>query len=204
MYQNAFVRLEPDEAKDILNQVELKFEGGSFTRDNAVILAQDFSFYPGYRFLDVANFENVPPQHRYVLYKEDDIIVLNWSNEPIYALNERLPITLNDTNITDYVRFFFAYVRGKQGRFVIVENVDDINWREEPPVAARKAIGTMLEPIHIFNKEKDGTYHLECCLVFKDSLFKSKIEIKTNGLVTLYDEELIVEDMPIADQLLGL
>ncbi len=204
MYQNAFVRLERPETEELLNQVGPHFEGGEFNKDNAVILAQDFSFYPGYRFLDVANFENVPPQHRYVLYKSDDIIVLDWTNEPIYVLNDKLPIELNDNNIIDYARFFFAYIRGKQGRFVIVENVDDINWREEPPVAARKAIGSMLEPMHIFNKEKDGTYHLDICLIFKDSLFKSKVEIKVNGLVTLYDEELVVEDMPIADQTLAL
>jgi hypothetical protein len=204
MYQNAFVRLEADETKELLGNVEKHLEGGTFTPENATILAQDFSFYPGYRFLDIANFENVPAQHRYVLYKSDDIIVLDWTNEPIYALNDRLPITLDDNNITDYIRFFFSYVRGKQGRFVIVENVDDINWREEPPASARKAIGNMLEPISIFTKDKDGGYHMEACLVFQDSLFKSKIEVKTNGLVNLYDEELIVEDMPIADQTLGL
>ena len=204
MYQNAFVRLEPDETKELLDIVVPHFEGGSFAHDNAVILAQDFSFYPGYRFLDVANFEHVPPQHRYVLLGSDDVVVLDWSNEPIYALNDRLPITLSDNNIIDYVRFFFTHVRGKEGRFVVVENVDDIDWREEPPVAARKAIGEMLEPLHVFNKEKDGTYHLEACIVFQDSLFKSKIEVKSNGLVSLYDEELVVEEMPIADQTLGL
>lgn len=204
MYQNAFIKLEPLETKEILDVVMPHFEGGSFTGDNAVILAQDFSFYPGYRFLDVANFEHVPPQHRYVLLGRDDVVVLDWSNEPIYALNDRLPIVLNDKNIIDYVRFFFAHVRGKEGCFVIVENVDDIAWREEPPVPARKAIGDMLEPLHVFNKEKNNTYHLEGCIVFRDSLFKSKIEVKSNGLVSLYDEELVVEEMPIADQTLGL
>lgn len=204
MYQNPFVKLEAAETKELLEEVRPYIEGGSFTPDNTVMLAQDFGFYPGYRFLDIANYESTPSQHRYVIYKGEDIVVLDWTNEKIYALNDRLPIKLDENNIIDYVRFFFNYVRGKQGRFIIVENVDDINWREEPPPAALKAIGQMLEPVSIFSKDDNGTFHLVACVIFRDSLFKSKIEVKSNGIVSLYDEELIVEDMPIVEDTVGL
>ena len=40
-------------------------------------------------------------------------------------------------------------------------------------------------------------------MVFKDSLFKSEVEVKPSGLVSLSNEELLVEDLPVLDDTFG-
>lgn len=203
MYQEAFKKLELDETATILDSLNPEFDGTVFDPVETVILAQDVSFYKDYRFLDIADHQGHPAMHRYVIYKSDHYSILNFTNEPIYALNQSAPITLNKDNIDDYVLFFFSYVRGRHGRFLIVESVDNINWREDPPPSARKALGEMITPITLENTDKEGNYNLNACMVFKDSLFKSKIKVTPGGQVSLSDEELLVEDLPVLDDTFG-
>lgn len=192
-----------EEVATLLEDINPHFEHTTFDPLQTTVLAQDVSFYPGYRFLDIADYSVSPEKRRFVLYKDNDIIVINWSNEPIYALNLRAPIALRKGNIADYIRFFFTYVRGKHGRFIISETVDDILWREDPPPAARKAISKMLLPISDIEPDEQGTFKTKATMMFRDSLFRADVEIKANGLVIISNEELLVEDMPVRDDTFG-
>lgn len=203
MFKDAFIKLDQLETETILEAVKDKLDV-AISPQGAAILGQELSFYPGYRFLDISDAETVPGARCFLLYKEGvDPVILNWTNEPIYELNEKAPIDLSEKNVGDYVRFFFSYVRGRHGRFIIIENVDDVAWKEEPPPAARKAIGQMLTPVTLTGTDDDGSFNLTACMVFKDSLFKTDIEVKPGGLVTLSNEALLIEDMPVLDDTLG-
>jgi hypothetical protein len=203
MLQDALVKLDQAESENLLQEINPKLQGGQFAPATVTILGQELSFYPGYRFLDMADYESAPPVRRFVIYKPGDVVVLNWTNEPIYELNARAPIHLTEETAVDYVRFFFTYIRGRHGRFQISENVDDILWREEPPPAARKAIGNILAPVSVTGTGPDGAFLLSLCMMFKDSLFKAACEVKPDGLVTLSDEQLMIEDMPVLDDMFG-
>lgn len=208
MFQEAFKKLELDELATVLDRINPHLDGSPFDPVDTTALGIELSFYPGYRFLDLADYSTMPGKRRFVLFKdsgnadENDVVVLNWTNEPIYLLNHNLPIVLNNENVAEYIRFFFTYVRGKHGRFIVTENVDDINWKEDPPPQARKAIAKMLIPLEIL-EEKSGKYYLKSTMMFRDCLFKSDIEVQKNGLVTLMNEELLVEDMPVLDDTFG-
>ena len=204
MFSNAFVKLDKIEAQELISEINPYFKDNAFAPENVTILSQDMSFYPGYQFLDIADFSATPAVRKFVVFKSGFVNVLNWTNDPIYRLNEIVPIKLNQENVADYVRFFFSYIRGRHGRFIIVESVDDIAWSEEPPAAARKAIGQMIAPVQIMGSDKDGTFHLSACMVFKDSLFRTDIHVKAGGTVDLSSEELLIEDMPVLDDTFGL
>lgn len=197
-----FIKLDLLECETVLEDINPALKGSHFHPATVTILAQESHFYPGYRFFDIADYETIPNIRKFVLYKPGDVVVLNWTNEPLYALNERAPIHLDETTVSDYVRFFFTYVRGKHGRFIITESADDVMWRDEPPPAARKAITKMLEPLHITERNGDD-FKLIARMMFKDSLFKTTVTVQAGGLVSLSDEELLIEEMPVMDDTFG-
>jgi len=203
MVQDAFTKLEPDEVASLIDIYNPLFEGSIFDPLETTIMAQNLSFYPGFRYLDIGDYTCVPSMHRYCIDGPDTHVVLDWSNEPIYRLNQEAPIVLNEETVCEYVRFFFKHVRGKNGRFLVVENVDDIRWRDTPPPAARKTIGEMIIPVQIYEMRDDGTFDLKISVMFKDSLFECDAEVKPDGLITLSNEKLLVEDMPVLDNVLG-
>ena len=203
MFRDAFKKLDKDEAAALLAQVNPSLDGSDFVAGQAAVLTHDLSFYPGYHFTEITDHNVSPPRVACAIYKGNEVVPITWSNEPIYALNERAPIALNRDNVTAYVKFFFTYVRGRHGRFLIAENVDDIDWREDPPPAARKAIAKMLEPVTVKEVREDGSYLLGACMMFRDSLFAADVTVGADGTVQLSKEELLVEDMPVMDDTLG-
>lgn len=204
MFRDAFQKLDRLEIESLMGAVNPLLDGAPFNARTVTVLAAALSFYPGWRLLDIADHETVPPRQVRVLYNPNaptPLCLLDWTNAPIYALNQTGAIALNDANVVDYVRFFFTCVRGRHGRFIVAENVDDITWREEPPAAARKAISGLLEPVRITGKTPEQ-WDLVVRMIFKDSLFKSSVHVSTAGMVILSDEELVVEDMPVVDDIL--
>lgn len=198
-----FVKLDLLECETVLEEINPALKGSHFHPATVTILAQNPVFYPGYRFFDIADYETTPHIRKFVLYKPGHVVVLNWTNTPLYALNETAPLYLDDRTVLEYVRFFFTYIRGRHGRFIITDSVEDVMWRDEPPPAARKAIGQMLEPLHIAERTVEGGYRLVARMMFKDSLFKTIVNVKADGMINLSDEELLIEEMPVLDDTFG-
>lgn len=190
-------KLDADKAAKILAEVNPHLEPVPFSPENTTIRSLRLSFYKGYEFFELIDMSAVPAARKYAIYKPDDINIIDWTNQAIYDTNEKAPIHLDEKSVIDYVRFFFNYVRGRRSRFQIIESIDDIKWLAEPPLQGRKVIQEMLEPVTLVSQDQDGTFHLEAFMVFKDSLFKTKIHVKKDGLMSMSDEDLKIEGMPV-------
>jgi hypothetical protein len=203
MFKDAFIKLDPAQAARMTERVnphlDMKFDPATTT-----VMMHNLPFYENHFIVELAKHDQHPPLVRVAVCDDKGgVTVLNWSNEPIHTLNRTVPIKLDDNNMMDYVRFFFTYVRGKHGRFIIIDSVDDIDWREEPAPAGRKALGKMIEPMHVTRRDADGTVVFNVSIVFRDSLFAGEAHVKPDGLIILQNEELLVEDIPVADDLFG-
>lgn len=204
MFQDTYTKLNPADIEKILAKTAASFDGVSFNPANTIVMERSLDFYPGFKFYDMADHSNNPPLRRFLLVKKDNVIVLDFTNTPIYEMNKSAPIYLNEDTVVEYVRFFFNFVRGRHGRFLIVESVDDIAWTEEPPSNAKKSISKLIMPISRITKDiDDGNYHLHAQMIFRDSLFAADIIVQKDGMVQLTNEQLMIEDMPVQDDTLG-
>lgn len=203
MYRDAFVRLSPQECEQALTEINPALRGSDFSPSTVTILAQDISFYPGYRLIDIADYETTPVFRKFLVYKTGHAVALDWTNGPIYALNDRVGLGLVPDTVAGYVRFFFDFVRGPEGKFTIIESVDDIDWREEPPPAARKALGKMIKPLTVLGKDKAADFHIKACMTFQDSLYQAGVFVSPRGRVRIADEEILVDDLPVLDSTIG-
>ncbi|MCB9978324.1 MAG: hypothetical protein H6862_01795 [Rhodospirillales bacterium] len=203
VFQEAFVRLDPDRTAAVLSALNPALGSAPFDPAVSVILARELPFYPGHALCDITDHAATPPRRIFAITGPNAPVLIDWTNAPIYALNAAAPLLLNDSTVADYVRFFFTYVRGRHGRFIVTESADDIAWKEEPPPAARRAVGKLLHPLRIAEKKPDGGYTLKACLMFRDSLFRTDVQVETSGIVEMVNEELAIEDMPVLDDLFG-
>ena len=203
MFKEAFIKLDPVQTQQMIEKInphlDIVFEPATTTA-----MIHNLSFYENHFLVELARHDRHPAIVRAAICNDKgDVKVLNWTNEPIFALNKSAPIVLSEESMADFVRFFFTYVRGSHGRFLIIDSVDDIDWREEPAPAGRKALGKMIEPLHIKERKEDGTVVFAVSIVFKDSLFAAEAHLKKDGQLSLHNEELLVEDIPVADDVFG-
>ena len=205
MFKDSFKEIKSEKLKSLLEMVNEKLDGSDIEIDKAKALWHPLPFYGGYQFSEIRVKGENPPRLVNVIAPIDNkkwnnqtVHILDGTNKVFYTLNNNLPITLNDETVHLYVKFFFQYVRGANGIFHVINNLDDVNWREQPALSGRKALEKMVSPLSIKDKN-DNEYILQATIVFKDSLFKSDIIVKKNGVISLSNQEILVEDLPIAD-----
>jgi len=204
MFNDAFTKLDKVQAARMAGLVNPHLDI-PFDPDTVTVMVHNLSFYPDHFLAEMTNHAENPPVTRLAICNDKgDVKVLNWTNAPIFDLNKSVPILLNEETVADYARFFFTFVRGKHGRFLIVDTVDDIDWRDEPAPAGRKALARMIEQLHIKRTEKDKSVVLGASIIFRDSLFAGEIVVQPDGQVTMQKEELLVEDIPVADDVFGM
>ena len=204
MHQQAFVKLENDQVTELLQEINTSTDGADFNAEQLTVMMQDIPFYKDYSLLDVTNHGLMPNRRMFYIYSKGDIHPINWTHEQIYELNKKIPVELTRQNITDYVRFFLIFAKGKHGRFLLLESIDEINWKEEPPPAARKTIAKVIKPLEITSETSTGSYVLRATILLKDSIFFCNIEVTKEGIVKINHEELVVEGLPIIDDTFGL
>ncbi len=190
------LKLEPVEAEAaaaIIAEIKPMLEAKNMDLNALELRSSSVSWYDEYKFYILQDHE----QTRYMLYKSGDAELLNWTNEIIYRVNDKAPIKLDRKNVIAYAKFFFHYVRGQLGRFIIVEKPDDVAWLDNATQEEMQKVNDRLMPVTYKGIGRDNRYLLTASVVFKNALFKTNIRVAPDGLMELTDEELLLEDLNV-------
>ncbi len=213
MIDLTFQTLGAQEAQQFLSAIASEVAPITFSEKTAVQVA-DLVFYDDFKLYAVSDAALPLPHTRYMLYKPGDLSLMNWTNEPIYSVNERAPIKIDRKTCLSYARFFFHFVRGQLGRFIIVEKPEEVVWLADAPDQEKAEVNQKLMPVTYKGIGRDNLITLTATVVFKNALFKTDIKIApfdmdvfdaelnapehfTIGQMKLTNEELLIEDLHV-------
>jgi hypothetical protein len=186
----------------------------TFPEGKTTVQVADLPFYDEYKFYALSDTTLPQPNTRYMIYKPGDATLMNWTNEPIYSVNERAPIKLDRKTIIPYAQFFFHYVRGQLGRFIIVEKPEEVVWLANANDKEKADVASKLMPVTYKGIGRDNLFTLTATVVFKNALFKTDIKVApyeldafdaeanapehfTIGQMKLTNEDLLLEDLNV-------
>jgi hypothetical protein len=182
-----------EKAEVIIDEIRAALEEKEMDIGSLEMRATALPWLDEYKFYQLQDSE----QTRYMLYKPGDAEMLNWTNEIIYRTNDKAGIHLDRKNVLLYAKFFFHYVRGQLGRFIIVEKPDDVAWLDSASEEEMQKVNDRLQPLTYKGIGRDNRYLLTATVVFKNALFKTNIRVAPDGLMELTDEELLLEDLNV-------
>lgn len=194
--------------------------------ETATVQVATLPFYEAFTFYALSDRALLSPNTYYLLHKSSgsstdgaryqpgEIVLLDWTNEPIYNLNCRAPIKLDRQSIVPYVKFFLHYVRGRLGSFSIVERIDDIAWQPTATDRDKACIAEKLMPATYQGVGPDQLLTVSATVVFRNALFRTDIKVApramevidpdlgipeyfTIGQLKLTNEELLAEDLSV-------
>lgn len=214
MYYPEFTKLDTDATATFLEEIKKDLAPITVPVDKTIVQTTTVPFYEGYQFMALSDTTLPEPNTHYVMYKPGDLTVMNWTNEPLYALNERAPIKLDRKTVVPYAKFFFHYVRGVLGRFIIVEKPEEVEWLPNANDKEKEDVNSRIVPISYKGIGRDNLYTLSAIVVFKNALFRTDIKIApyemdvfdpesgepehfTIGQMKLTNEELLIEDLNV-------
>jgi hypothetical protein len=183
-------------------------------KGKTIIKVANVPFYDDYKFYSLTDTTLPPPNERFMIYKAGDVTLMNWTNEPLYRVNDKAPIILDRKTVVPYAKFFFHYVRGQLGRFIIVEKPEEVSWLASATDDEKKQVNEKLLPLTYKGIGRDNLFTLTGTVVFKNALFRTDIKIApmemdafdtemdenehfTIGQMKLTNEELLLEDLNI-------
>ena len=214
MFEPEFKLLDAAATEKMLADISEGISPVSLPAGKTEIRVADLPFYDEYKFYAISDTTLPQPNTRYALYKAGDVSLMNWTNEPIYAVNERAPIKLDRKTVIVYAKFFFHYVRGQLGRFIIVEKPEEVVWLANANDKEKAEVASRLLPVTYKGIGRDNLYTLTATVVFKNALFKTDIKIapyemdvfdpETNqpehftiGQMKLTNEDLLLEELNV-------
>ena len=172
--------------------------------NNAMILAVPITAYrsPNEFFVVVAE------THSYA-------IQLDWTNEPIFKCNETLGWNVNAETAVLYLKYFFFFVRGKLGRFNIIENASELSWLETAPENLLASANACVRVVSLKENAPNNMLCFVLTCAFKNALFETEAylalvklqhkwpdeEDMTSfevGQFHLRNEEVLLDDLPIS------
>ncbi|MDH3725931.1 MAG: hypothetical protein OER77_00230 [Myxococcales bacterium] len=150
-------------------------------------------FYPGYGLYELHLNHAEVGRPMFAIRRDDDARIVRESNELFYALNEDVPIQLNDENVLLYVQIFLRFVRGRQGHFHVMESTDDVpGWGDLDP-AKRSSIAEHIVPLRVRTSSDGDGWTVDASVLFKEALFTSEIDVARDGTITMGDGKLRVD-----------
>lgn len=214
MIDLAFQTLDAGAAQKFLADVAADVAPVKFPEGKTSVQYAALPFYDDYKLYAVSDTSLPPPNTRYMLHKPGDAGLMNWTNEPIYAINERAPIKIDRKTCIPYARFFFHFVRGQLGRFIIVEKPEEVVWLANANDKEKAEVNEKLMPVTYKGIGRDNLITLTATVVFKNALFKTDIKIAplemdvfdpeinapehfSIGQMKLVNEDLLIEDLNV-------
>jgi len=132
----------------------------------------------------------------FYLFEKDTLYRLNGQSNPIHELNAKVALTLTEENVLDYLRFFAFFVRGEEGAFLIVEDIQNPDLPQDMDNHSRETLEKYLRPAAIEGETEDGSFLCKAPVFYSNALFISTFEVSRSGVIDIREHETVAADLP--------
>ena len=139
----------------------------------------------------------------WLLDNQTDILLLDGSSDPIHETNDEDDMELTEATALDYLRFFCYFVHGREGRFLIVENLDDspldqdkLRGKDFDPDLF-SIVQAAIRPATLDAITDDGDFKTSAVVLYGNTLFSARFLMTEEGMVEMIDDELLAAELPL-------
>lgn len=197
----SLTNISKKDAKKLIDVVNDKTDLSPFIPDQTRILAEDLAFYPNAKICELTDDSAMPLKHLFVLYHGDGAAdIVEYSYDWVQQMNKRVQLSLTAETIPSYVDFYFNHIALKGGKMQVLRSIEDMPWRDEPPMEARSSLSALLTPFLVDDSDPKTGFQLVFSALYAGSIFTIHADLSPNGALTVTDQEEIAIDLPVFSQ----
>jgi AAA+ superfamily predicted ATPase len=196
---------EDEEAAEAL--ARLASEDPEYFADASLVSARwaELPFYATHRLIELSFARDHGPEHAFALHGPDDTRWLEGDSDPIHETNAAESLALTDTTVHDYVRFFFYFVRGDSGAFILIETPSEITVIEngagsfdqdgsasDVELALRnrcERLRSRVVPLSTRTIDENGRWVIDSSVAFLGMFFAVTLAVPPDGKLDMTDDE---------------
>lgn len=202
MSVHAFQKLEGSEASSLIERLNKKWRGSAFDAKRTVVHARPLSFMEEWVLAEAVDAANIPEKKCACIDNGQECVPIEFNADFIVDFAKSKNMILSRDSASDYLRFWFEYARAGRDRFLLVEAIDEMPWREDPTPQARKSLAKTVTPLTLIEAHANG-FTFKACVLFRDTLFDCTVDLSMNGKVLIKNRTIMAEGLTVADTMTG-
>lgn len=195
-----FHQLNPAKTKSFVKRVNKMNPDYRFQEKTVKILAHNLPFAPGWSRYDCEDYSTMPHQKHVFIANDDDIKAVSYTSDPVANVFGQVDLAIDETTIGDYLHFYLMALNTGGENLRPLLSVDDVAWREDLSPMARKSLDKELLSYPVIKKTISG-FEVSMAVVFRQSLMVVTCSVTKDGKVNFIDRAVIIEDLPIINDL---
>lgn len=196
---NAYQKIEGKEIDRYLPILNPVIPGSSLAGDHVQLMRAKISFYDDAQLVDITDRQAHPPRHFTVVTNRKLSHIVDYRPDTVFKMNDAFGLSLNDQTVCDYVRFYLRHTQGPHGRFILLEGVEDIPWKEDPPPAARQALSDMIKSLPMALTETPQGWQGDISVIFQGAFYYVELTVSRDGHLSFDKQRLMIDQMPVYD-----
>ena len=192
----AWQRLDRDTTHEIINSVKSAAEPGLISTTASEVERAWLPFYKDFYLYRITNFAALPSFTFEYLGDGKFFHYLDGTTDPIYAVNDKKILHLNEIHVVDYLAFYFKHVTDPEdGDIVLVRNPHDMPMLDSLGPAAVQAVIQNHKPPRVERLDGDKGYMAKVDLYVDGILLRATINVDNSGRVNITDRKMIMNQV---------
>lgn len=199
MIQAPWTRLNREQSQKVLQQIAARPDGVVFSGNYTEVSHQRLPFYTNYWLCRLVNYATMPTFSMTYFCDGSAFIALDGTANPIYTVNEKDPIRLDETNVIPYLEFFFSNVQGSEGEVFMIHEGDKMPFLEALSPAQQQAIQGGFKPLHAVHDPLKKHFKVTGTLYYGGGLIVATIVVLPDGKISFAEQKLLLTGVPFPD-----
>jgi hypothetical protein len=188
-------RLDRDSSIKVIDSVKSAADTGLFNIGSSEVTRAYLPFYKDIFLFKVTNYASVPSFSFQYLGDGTFFHYMDGTAEPIHAANDKGKLDLTETNLMDYLAFYYEHVEeADSDEITIIKDPHDMPLLDSLEPMAYASVMRNHKPAAIITNN-DGGYTVETEIYTESQLLRATIEVTKKGRVKMLDQKMIMNEM---------
>lgn len=184
-------RLDREKSHSIIGRVTTASDGTLFTTTSSEVSCKSLPFYKNFLLYRITNYATLPSFSLHFLGDGNTFYMVDGSPDPIFMVNNRGDLQLNERNILAYVDFFLSNVSTDDGDIYLIRDPDSLPFLDSMSIEQQVAMKQRFSPLDVSYCPQSDQYKIRCDLYYGGTLLKSTLSVGIDGSITFSDQTLL-------------
>lgn len=190
--QPTWTRLKREEAHAVLGKLSGNRDAVVFSKEATEVSWRKLPFYNSYKLYRLVNYATMPTFSMMYLSNGDEFITIDGTANPIYAVNEKDPIRVNEMNVIPYLDFFFSNVQGSEGDVFLIKDPRKMPFLESLSDNQQQSVISSFKPLKVASEIAANQFKVSGTIYYGGGLLSATIAVSADGKLAFQDQNLLL------------
>ncbi len=190
--QPSWTRLNKEQSHEVLDKLSGHKDAVVFSKESTEVSWRSLPFYNNYRLYRLINYATMPTFSMQYISNGTEFLSVDGTANPIYTINEKDVIRLNEMNVIPYLDFFFSNVQGSEGDIFLIKDLKKMPFLESMTDEQKQSVIASFKPLKVSYDSTLHVHRVSGTIYYGGGLIAATIVVDTDGKLAFQEQSLLL------------